>query len=147
MAGKYDRLTVELRAAAKRGQRTVDMEFDQVAALVGGLPPSAMSRQWWANSSHTQASAWHAAGFHVASVSLDRRRVRFSLGQVGGNYNDDGRRSTAPDRKAATSSSAPSVPTRMNPGAPHLMTLDGFSRSMPAGARRADPAARPGADE
>src|SRR4051794_40097829 len=50
MVSKYDRLTSELRAAAERGQRTVDLDFDEVDALVGGLPASAVVRQWWANS-------------------------------------------------------------------------------------------------
>ena len=83
-AGKYKPLTSKLRAAAARGQETVDLNFDEVGALVGCLPSSATSRQWWANSSHVQALAWCAAGFHVESVSLDHRRVRFSLGSVVG---------------------------------------------------------------
>lgn len=88
MEHKYESLTAALREAANRGQDTVDMDFDQVAALVDGLPPSATSRQWWANSSHSQALAWRAAGFHVSMVSLDRRRVRFTAGQVGGSHHD-----------------------------------------------------------
>lgn len=78
MVSKYDGLTSKLRAAARRGQRTVELEFDEVGALVGGLPSSAVYRQWWANSSQVQASAWGAAGFRVDSVSTDHRRVRFA---------------------------------------------------------------------
>lgn len=103
MAGKYDKLTAQLRAAADRQQSTVDLNFDDLAKLVGGLPASATSRQWWANSSNVQALAWRAAGYHVSSVSLDRRRVRFSLGQVGGSHHDSGGQTVAkPGSKAPT---------------------------------------------
>ncbi|NMM17241.1 MAG: hypothetical protein HHJ14_08945 [Cellulomonas sp.] len=87
---KYEPLTVLLRAAAERGQNTVDLDFDELSAMVGGLPSSADRRQWWANSSHVQALAWRAAGFHVERVSLDRRRVRFARGERGGSYHDPG---------------------------------------------------------
>lgn len=40
-APKYDPLREHLAAAAARGQRVVDMDFDQVADVVGGLPASA----------------------------------------------------------------------------------------------------------
>ena len=61
------------------------MTFAQVADLVGGLPPSARTwRAWWSNDSKVQAKAWRAAGWHVASVSLDHERVRFETGVVGG---------------------------------------------------------------
>ncbi|MBK5248666.1 MAG: hypothetical protein JJE50_04405 [Actinomycetales bacterium] len=78
MSSKYEPLTALLRAAASRGQSAVDLDFDVIASAVGGLPPSADLRQWWANSSHSQALAWRAAGFHVDHVSLDRKRVRFA---------------------------------------------------------------------
>ena len=71
----------------------MDLQFDHIADLVGGLPPSASAlRTWWANNSQVQALAWREAGFHVETVSLDRRRVRFAAGQVGGSYHDRGRR-------------------------------------------------------
>lgn len=58
--------------------------------MVSGLPESAStSRQWWANSSHSQALAWRAAGYHVEQVYLDRARVRFELGERGGTWHDD----------------------------------------------------------
>ena len=38
---KYDPLREHLAAALGRGQRAVDMDFDQVADLVGGLPATA----------------------------------------------------------------------------------------------------------
>ena len=84
---KYEPLREHLATAKQRGQQTVDMDFDQVADLVGGLPASAYNlRQWWANDSKVEAQAWRAAGWHVDAVSLDRRRVRFLLGEVGGTY-------------------------------------------------------------
>ncbi|GAA4595874.1 hypothetical protein GCM10023107_35640 [Actinoplanes octamycinicus] len=78
MAGKYHPLTVALCMAAGRGQQEMDLGFDEIAALVGGLPPSAGLRQWWANADHPQAHAWRTAGYRVQQVYLDRRRVRFS---------------------------------------------------------------------
>jgi hypothetical protein len=85
MSGKYDPLRVLLLAAADRGQGVVELTFDEIARLVGGLPDSARTlRPWWANSSHVQAQAWRAAGFHVEQVYLDRGRVRFARGERGG---------------------------------------------------------------
>lgn len=87
--GKYDPLGRALRAAAERGQDVVDLDFEQVAALVGGLPASAYTYPtWWANNSHSHALAWRDAGYHVQSFSLDRQRVRFARGQVGGSRHD-----------------------------------------------------------
>lgn len=108
MPAKYEPLTTQLRSAADRGQRVVDMDFAQIADLVGGLPRSAgTSRQWWSNSSQTQALAWRAAGFHVDAVWLERRRVRFVAGEVGGTYADRVRqhpsRNTAPPTLASLS--------------------------------------------
>ena len=77
MTGKYEPLTDVLRSVAGRGQDTVEFDFDEIDQLVGGLPESAGLRQWWANSSRSQALAWRAAGFHVDQVWLTRRRVRF----------------------------------------------------------------------
>ncbi|MEU8655814.1 DUF7662 domain-containing protein [Actinoplanes philippinensis] len=78
MSGKYHPLTAALSAASARGQQDVELDFDAIANLVVGLPSSADLRQWWANTDHPQARAWHAAGYRVQQVYLDRRRVRFS---------------------------------------------------------------------
>lgn len=53
--------------------------FDEIANLVGGLPPSAFRhRPWWANDArHVQAAAWMAAGWRTEAVDLDRRQVTF----------------------------------------------------------------------
>ncbi|MFI6762806.1 hypothetical protein ACIBF5_27100 [Micromonospora sp. NPDC050417] len=78
MSGKYHPLTAALSAASARGQQDVELDFDAIADLIAGLPPSAGLRQWWANTDHPQARAWRAAGYRVQQVHLDRRRVRFS---------------------------------------------------------------------
>ncbi|MEU8816195.1 hypothetical protein [Actinoplanes sp. NPDC048796] len=78
MSGKYHPLTAALSAASAQGQQDVEFDFDAIADLVAGLPPSAGQRQWWANTDHPQAHAWNAAGYRVQQVYLDRRRVRFS---------------------------------------------------------------------
>ena len=84
---KYAPITEYLLASAQAGRETVDLDFAQVADLVGGLPPTAYRmRQWWANDSKVEARAWRAAGWHVDTVSFDRQRVRFSRGEVGGAY-------------------------------------------------------------
>ncbi|WP_322770012.1 hypothetical protein [Frankia sp. Cr1] len=95
--GRYDPLTAYLRAAADRGQATVELGFDQIEEIIGSsLPASSDQRQWWANSSHSQALAWRAAGFQVERVYLDRQRVRFARGTRGGSYADRGRIAPSP---------------------------------------------------
>lgn len=85
MVGKYQPLTEHLAALAEAGRQNVEMEFVKVSALVGGLPPSAYhNRQWWANSSLTQAVAWNEADWHVDQVDFARQRVRYARGKVGG---------------------------------------------------------------
>lgn len=74
---KYD----PLREHLKRAPHPVEMAFEEIARLVGGLPPTAHNNDaWWANNSngHVQAAAWLAAGRRVTRVSLRDRRVRFS---------------------------------------------------------------------
>lgn len=58
----------------------VEMSFEPIARLVGGLPPSAYRwRAWWANDPHhVQALAWLALGRRVEAVDLQARRVTFS---------------------------------------------------------------------
>lgn len=59
---------------------TVEMTFDDVASLVGGLPESADKyRQWWENNgAHSQSRAWLEAGYKVESVDPLSRRVKFT---------------------------------------------------------------------
>jgi hypothetical protein len=75
--GKYEALRSQL---AVRGE-VVQMTFQEVADIVGGLPPSAfMHSAWWSNEvggSHVQAHAWMGAGFRVDDVDLLKQRVRF----------------------------------------------------------------------
>jgi hypothetical protein len=90
VTGKYEPLRHHLTA---RDGDSVELTFTEIAALVDGLPPSAYSsRQWWANSSLTQAEAWRQADRHVDLVDFDRQRVRFARGKVGGSYLARGRR-------------------------------------------------------
>jgi hypothetical protein len=59
----------------------VTMTFEQIARLVGGLPPSAYRhREWWANSrgSHVEAAAWLDLRREVVAVDLQHRVVTFS---------------------------------------------------------------------
>ena len=75
---KYDPLFEHL---CRAGNGPVEMTFDEVAALVGGLPPSATRQAWWANERegrHVQAHAWLNAGREVEAVDFVARRVRFS---------------------------------------------------------------------
>ena len=75
---KYDPLK---RWLQNQQPRLVDMTFDEIANLVGGLPISAHKRAaWWANEAtnvtHSQCRAWLEAGY---SAEADRAagRVRF----------------------------------------------------------------------
>jgi hypothetical protein len=72
---KYDPLAVRLSAAP----RPIELTFDEIDQLVGGLPAPAVTwRPWWANdATHVQARAWLGAGRSVESVDIARRRVVF----------------------------------------------------------------------
>ena len=77
---KYDPLFEHLCRAP---DAPVEMTFDEIAALVDGLPPSAARYPaWWANeaagSRHVQARAWLNAGREVERVDRAAGRVRFS---------------------------------------------------------------------
>jgi hypothetical protein len=76
--GKYRHLAEWLLA---QPGPVVETSFDQVARLVGGLPPSSLDRQWWANSDYAQAKGWLAAGYVVDTVDLSGRTVRFVAGE------------------------------------------------------------------
>jgi len=60
----------------------LELTFEEVAGLVGGLPSSAYRYpQWWENEqhgAHVQARAWLTVGRHVASVDLAHQRVVFA---------------------------------------------------------------------
>lgn len=76
MTSKYDPLHDHLAALARRGDDSVQLGFDEIDALVGGLPSSArFYREWWANSSQQHCWAWREAGWTVAMVSATA--VRF----------------------------------------------------------------------
>lgn len=89
MAAKYEPLTAKLAEFASAGRTSAEFDFADIAALVGGLPPTAHAvRQWWANSATVQAQAWRAADWHVDHVDFARQRVRYARGPVGGSYLD-----------------------------------------------------------
>ena len=77
--GKYDPLFEHL---CRAGDDALEMTFDEIGALVGGLPASATRYPaWWANEGaggHVQAQSWMNAGREVESVDLRAGRVRFS---------------------------------------------------------------------
>jgi hypothetical protein len=84
---KYEPLTDHLATLATAGRQVAEFDFADIADLVGGLPPSAFKYQaWWANDSKVEAQAWRAANWHVDTVNLDRQRVRFARGGVGGSH-------------------------------------------------------------
>ena len=72
---KYAPLTERLTSE----EGPVEMTFDEIASLVGGLPFSARKfAQWWENTGHhSQAKAWLAAGYRVDSVDRNDGRVTF----------------------------------------------------------------------
>ena len=77
---KYDPLFEFL---CRAGDGAVELSFDEIDRLVGGLPPSAV--RWparWANKAagtrHVQARAWLEAGREVEQVDRAARLVRFS---------------------------------------------------------------------
>jgi hypothetical protein len=59
---KYDPL-IDLITQTNR----VELSFEQIDSLVGGLPPSARRHQpWWANDqSHSHARQWMRAGYRA----------------------------------------------------------------------------------
>lgn len=80
--GKYAPLTSHLNGRPNH-ETHVTLSFKDIESILGqSLPRSARDyRPWWANhagrSVSPQARGWLDAGFHVDSVALDRRQVRF----------------------------------------------------------------------
>ena len=60
------------------GVAALTLSFDEIAALVGNLPPSAAKhREWWANhAGNSQANGWMPAGYR-AEPDLALRHVAF----------------------------------------------------------------------
>ncbi len=74
--GVYDPLRAWLK------NQTVTVSFAGLEKVLGrALPPSARKhRSWWYNGSvgyHSQATAWHMAGWRVQSIDLVKERVTF----------------------------------------------------------------------
>jgi hypothetical protein len=76
---KYDALR---RFLAAHTEAEVRVSFEELDAVVGGLPRSArIHRRWWENGTsipHPQTRGWLDAGFRVEAVDLERGVVRFS---------------------------------------------------------------------
>jgi len=73
--GKYVALTQYLGTS----HQSMQLSFDSIDRLVGGLPPSARRyREWWANhAGNRHSNGWLDAGRRVESVDLARETVRF----------------------------------------------------------------------
>ena len=77
--GKYTPLTEALVAAALRGETVVRLSFDELSALVGGLPTSAYHRRsWWANGYLVRGKSWGDVGWRVHTVDLPGEQVSFT---------------------------------------------------------------------
>lgn len=77
---KYDPLFTHL---CRADDGPLEMTFDEIGALVGGLPAAAERQAgWWANDRRgagpAHAVAWLNAGREVVHVDRARRVVRFS---------------------------------------------------------------------
>ena len=73
---RYDPLTKQLSAL---DDEVVELSFEEIDELVGGLPPSARKHAaWWANSKKPsgQARHWMSAG-RKAQPDMDQLLVRF----------------------------------------------------------------------
>ncbi|TFV58999.1 UNVERIFIED_ORG: hypothetical protein E4P37_19855 [Bacillus sp. AZ43] len=96
MPGKYVPLTTHLEGRVGEGS-PLAMTFDAISRLVGGLPASAFKhREWWANSGHSHALAWTAAGWRVHELDMRGQRVSFA-------HTGAPDRSRRPDRRQPTS--------------------------------------------
>ena len=78
---KYHRLFEHLCRAAP--DEPIELSFDEVGELVGGLPATARTlASWWANDANgpkrVQAKAWLDAGRQVEKVDREAGVVRFS---------------------------------------------------------------------
>lgn len=83
VVAKYDPLLEHL---CRVDDGPVEMTFEEIDRLVGGLPASAVTWPgWWANetegSRHVQARAWLGSGREVVSVDRAGKRVRFSAAE------------------------------------------------------------------
>jgi len=81
---KYDALA---RFLAARDDDQVELSFEEVGDVVGGLPPSAyLERSWWANTrspGNAHAPGWMAVGWRVGKIDMAARRVLFRRADLG----------------------------------------------------------------
>lgn len=79
MSDKYRPLQEHLERCS--ADEPVELRFGDIAALVGGLPPSAFGSWWWGNTTNSrraQARAWMGSGRRVDHVDVQSGTVRFS---------------------------------------------------------------------
>ena len=78
---KYAALTRYLEG--RPDEEPVSLTFDEIDALVGGLPESSTGRTWWANTrGHSQALAWLRIGRRVTEVRLGSAVVFSPVGEL-----------------------------------------------------------------
>lgn len=71
MRPDYDALTVHLR---NDGRRSITMTFDEVIAVVKGLPDSAYNYdEWWQPAGHSHARAWVNAGYRAVPSRITEK--------------------------------------------------------------------------
>jgi hypothetical protein len=80
MAGKYTPLENFLRNTLAT-EREVALTFEQIERILNSkLPESANELSWWEHETegnHVNTRAWANAGWRVAEVNFDEKRVRF----------------------------------------------------------------------
>jgi hypothetical protein len=115
----YDPLGVLLAEAAARGDRELQLRFDDIDNVVGGLPASARKyREWWANSGRPQSAVWRGAGWKVAAVN-----------QSGGNWVRFERDGAAPPTRAGMNVAVAIGPTRTRATRRGQVPIDSASRA------------------
>jgi len=83
MAGKYTPLEIFLRDTLVT-KREVTLTFEQIEKILNSkLPESANELSWWEHETegnHVNTRAWANAGWKVAEVNFDEKRVWFVRG-------------------------------------------------------------------
>ena len=83
MPGKYSPLEEYLRKLPA-SQIEVRLTFAQIESIIKSkLPASAQEQSWWDHATegnHVNTRAWSNAGWHVGTVNLRGRWVRFVRG-------------------------------------------------------------------
>lgn len=71
-------LEERFRLASLEGASSLFMTFDEIGALLGGLPQDAfVQKRWWTNSSAAHVKVWHKEGWTVDGVGFRLQKVAF----------------------------------------------------------------------